>query len=347
MSIRVEPFGTLPTGESVERYILTGKGGLTASLLTYGATLHQLVLDGYDVVRGYDDLAGYLTGGSYQGATIGRYGNRIADGRFSLNGTAFDVGRNENGVGHLHGGAAGFDRRLWHATVRSEGREPSVVFARLSPNGEEGYPGNLAVSVCFTVEATNTLRIEYEAHTDADTVLNLTNHAYFHLDDHADVCNTLLWIDADAFTPVDERLIPTGEMREVTGTAFDFRTPKPIGQDIHRPDDQLRLGSGYDHNFVLNGEGLRHVMTACSVESGRRLTCCTDQPAAQFYAAGMLDEPHGKGGRPLTPRSAFCFETQHCPDSPNQPRFPSTRLAAGDTFRSVTTYHLETMDDLL
>ncbi len=347
MSIEKQSFGALPTGEAVERYILTGKGGMSAAVITYGAALQQLTLNGRDVVCGYDDLAGYLGGSSFQGATIGRYANRIADGRFTLDGVTYDVGRNENGIGHLHGGERGFDKRLWHATVRSDGREPSVTFARLSPNGEEGYPGNLAVSVTFTVERDNTLRIEYEAHTDADTVVNLTNHAYFRLDDDPDVCGTIVWIDADAFTPVDERLIPTGELREVTGTPFDFREAKPIGQDIDAPDPQLRLGGGYDHNFLLNGEGLRRVMTACSVASGLLLTCCTDQPAAQFYTAGNLDEPHGKGGRPLTRRSAFCFETQHCPDTPNRTLFPSTRLAAGHTFRSVTTYRLETMDDLL
>lgn len=347
MSIQVEPFGTLPTGEAVERYILTGTGGLTAVLLTYGATLQQLMLDGRDVVRGYDTLEGYLSGGSYQGATIGRYGNRIANGRFSLDGVTYDVGRNENGVGHLHGGAAGFDKRLWHATVTANGREPAVTFARLSPAGEEGYPGNLAVSVTFTVTTDNTLRIDYSAKADADTVVNLTNHAYFCLDDAPDVTDTLVWIDADVITPVDERLIPTGEFRDVTGTAFDFREVKPIGRDIDADDPQLALGGGYDHNFRLNGEGYRKVMTACSVESGLLLTCFTDQPAAQFYTAGSLDEPHGKGGRPLTRRSAFCFETQHCPDSPNHAVFPSTRLAAGETYRSTTAYKLEWMDDLL
>lgn len=345
MSIQIEPFGTLPGGEAVERYILTGAGGLTAALITYGATLQQLLFEGHDVVLGYDDLEGYLNGGSYQGATIGRYGNRIANGRFSLDGTTYDVGRNENGVGHLHGGTAGFDKRLWHATVVSDGREPAVTFARLSPDGEEGYPGNLAVSITFTVTADNALRIEYSAKTDADTVVNLTNHSYFSLGSN-DATRTIMWIDADVITPVDERLIPTGGFRDVTDTPFDFREAKPIGRDIDADDPQLRVGDGYDHNFLLNGEGYRRVMTASSVESGLLLTCFTDQPAVQFYTANVLGEPVGKGGRPLTRRSAFCFETQHCPDSPNHSAFPTTRLAAGETYRSVTAYRLQKMDDL-
>lgn len=344
MSIQIESFGTLPSGESVERYRLIGQNGMTASLLTYGATLQELTLNGRDVVRGYDDLEGYRTGGSYQGATIGRYGNRIADGKFSLDGVAYDVGCNENGAAHLHGGEVGFDKRLWHAAVTADGKEPAVTFSRLSPAGEEGYPGNLLVSVTFTVTTDNALRIDYSAKTDADTIVNLTNHAYFHLDDTVE--NTLLWIDADVITPVDDKLIPTGEFRDVTGTAFDFREAKPIGRDIDADDPQLALGGGYDHNYLLNGEGFRRVMTACSVENGLLLTCFTDQPAAQLYCAGVLDEPKGKGGVPLTRRSAFCFETQHCPDSPNHPAFPSVRLAAGETYRTTTAYRLQTMDEL-
>ena len=252
MSIKIEPFGTLPTGEAVERYVLTGSGGLTAGLITYGATVQQLLFDGRDLVCGYDDLTGYLTGTSYQGATIGRYGKRNANGRFTLDGMEYDVGCNENGAAHLHGGANGFDKRLWHATVVSDGNEPSVTFARLSQNGEEGYPGNLAVSVTFTVTADNALTIEYTAKTDAPTVVNLTNHSYFELDGTGDVRGTILWIDGDAISPVDESLIPTGQWLTVTGTPFDFREPKPIGRDIEEDHPQLKLGGGYDHNFLLN-----------------------------------------------------------------------------------------------
>ena len=344
MSIQIQPFGTLPSGETVERYVLTGAGGLTAALLTYGATVQQLLFGGRDVVRGYDDLDGYRNGRSYQGATIGRYGNRIAGGRFTLDGVTYDVGCNENGVSHLHGGAVGFDKRLWHAKVVSDGREPAVSFSRLSPAGEEGYPGNLLVTVIFTVTADNTLRIEYQAKTDAPTVLSLTNHSYFNLNGTDYVGDTILWIDADVISVVDDCLIPTGVWRDVTGGPFDFREPKPIGQDIDADDDQLALGGGYDHNYLLNGEGYRKVMTALCPATGLKLTCFTDQPAAQFYAAGALGEPGGKGGVSLVRRTGFCFETQHCPDRPNHPAFPSVRLDPGEDFRSVTAYKLETVD---
>ena len=333
MSITIEPFGTLPGGEPVKRYILSGVNGLTAALLTYGATIQQLILGEQDVVCGYDNLNGYLTGSAYQGATIGRYGNRIAGGCFTLDGVEYHVGCNEEKRGgHLHGGFAGFDKRLWHATVLSEGREPAVQFSRLSPAGEEGYPGNLAVSVTFTVTADNRLLIDYQAKTDAPTVVNLTNHAYFDLDGSGDATDTILWIDSDSINAVDEGLIPTGVWMDVTGTPFDFREPKAIGRDIDAAHEQLAICDGYDHNFLLNGEGYRRVMTACSTESGLKLTCYTDQPAAQLYT--------GK-------RSAFCFEPQHCPDSPNHPAFPTTRLDPGEIYHTVTAYKLETVEDLL
>lgn len=340
MGIQKLAFGKLPDGRSVERYTLEGAGGLTAAVLTYGATLQSLRFRGKDLVLGFDDLDGYLhIKGSYQGATIGRYGNRLADGRFSLNGKAYDVGRNENGQGHLHGGENGFDKRLWTA-VLADGEEPAVAFSRRSADGEEGYPGNLDVTVTFTVTAGNALRIAYEARTDADTVVNLTNHAYFNLNgfDGGDILDTELSIDADAITPVDARLIPTGEQRPVEGTPFDFREAKPIGRDIDADDPQLAIGGGYDHNFILNGTGMRPFATARSPRSGITMTCATDQPGVQFYAGNALAEDAGKGGKPLYRRQGFCLETQHYPDSPNQPSFPSTLLRAGESYRTVTEY---------
>lgn len=345
MSIRVESFGTLPSGEHIDRYILEGAGGMTAALLTYGATLQQLTFGGYDVVCGYDTIEGYLANGGYQGATIGRYGNRIAGGRFTLDGEEYTVPCNERGVTHLHGGNVGFDKRVWHAAVLSEGNEPAVRFSRLSPAGEEGYPANLLVSVTFTVTAKNALRIEYDAKADAPTVVNLTNHAYFRLDNSGSIADTLLWIDGDSINAVDEDLIPTGTWLDVTATAFDFREAKPIGRDIDDPHPQMLLGGGYDHNYLLNGEGFRRVMTAISPESGLKLTCFTDQPAAQLYTGNVMDGAIGKGGIPLARRSAFCFETQHCPDSPNHPAFPSTRVDAGEDYRTVTEYRLEMMEE--
>ena len=345
MSVKVEPFGTLPTGETVERYILEGSGGLCASLLTYGATVHQLLFGGFDVACGYDTLEEYVANGEYHGATIGRYGNRIAAGQFSLDSTTYTLSRNARGGNHLHGGTKGFDKRLWHATVLNEGASPSVLLARLSPNNEEGYPGNLAVSVTFTVTADNTFRIEYRAKTDAPTVVNLTNHTYFRLDDTAGIADTILWIDSDSVNAMDEQLLPTGTWLDVTGTAFDFREPKSIGRDIEEDHPQLRLGNGYDHNYLLNGEGFRRVMTACSVTSGLKLTCFTDQPAAQLYTGNGMGGTRGKGGSPLSRRSAFCFEPQHCPDSPNHPAFPSTRLDPGEEYHTVTEYRFEQMEE--
>ena len=344
MSVRIEPFGTLPDGREVQRYTLE-RGDMTASLITYGATLQQLTYKGRDLILGYDTLEGYLKGQSFQGATIGRYGNRIGGGRFTLEGQEYALALNENGTGHLHGGDRGFDKRLWHAADATEGVTPAVTFSRLSPDGEEGYPGNLAVSVTFSLEMYDTLRIEYRAKTDAPTVVNLTNHSYFDLDGTGDVTGIILQVDSDLITPVDERLIPTGGWMEVTGTPFDFRQAKPIGQDIGADHPQLALGGGYDHNFLLNGHDFRRVMTAVSPVSGVKLICRTDQPAAQVYTANMLDEPGGKGGRPLARRSALCFETQHCPDSPNKPGFPSTRLDPGEEYHTVTSYQFKTMEE--
>ncbi len=345
MSLRKEVFGTLPGGEAVERYVLTGVNGLSVSLLTYGATVQQLLFDGHDAVCGYDTLEEYLTNGGYQGATIGRYGNRIAGGTFPLEDETYTLACNERGINHLHGGNRGFDKRLWYATVLSEGNEPSVLFARMSPSGEEGYPGNLAVSVTFTVTVRNALRIEYRAKTDAPTVVNLTNHSYFRLDDTMSLADTLLWIDGDSINVVDERLIPTGVWQDVTDTPFDFREAKSITRDIDSDHTLLSLGGGYDHNYLLNGEGFRRVMTACSLASGLKLTCFTDQPAAQLYTGNVMDGVAGKGGVPLSRRSAFCFETQHCPDSPNQSAFPSTRLDPGEEYVSATEYRFERMEE--
>ena len=339
MGVKTELWGKI--GQTDIRRFWLESGALRAAVLTYGATLQALEYAGRDCVLGYDTLEGYLSGGSYQGAAVGRYANRIADGRFTLNGTTYDVGRNENGVGHLHGGQAGFDKRVWQAEVLDDGDQPAVRLSRVSPDGEEGYPGNLAVSLTYRIVGGDTLQLSYTAQSDRDTVVNLTNHAYFNLNgqDGGDVLGTQLQIFADAFTPVDARLIPTGELRPVQGTPFDFRQPKAIGRDIAAQDEQLRLGQGYDHNFVLGMDrSRRHAVCAYSPESGIRLDCFTDMPGIQVYTANVLDEPGGKGRRPLQKRHAFCLETQFFPDSPNQPSFPSPVLRAGETYASVTEY---------
>lgn len=346
MSIRVETFGTMPDGASVEKYVLTGAGELTVSLITFGATVQRMTLGGEDMILGYDDLDSYIHGDAYLGASVGRYGNRISGGRFVLDGIEYHLPTNENGINCLHGGH-GFSHRLWHATVAADGAEPAVTFSRLSPNGEDGFPGNMVVSVTYTLTKNDALRIDYEAKCDAPTVLNLINHSYFTLGCDG-LEDKLLWIDSDAINQLDKNLIPTGRWLDVTGTPFDFREMKPIARDINAPDDeQIAIGGGYDHNFLLNGEGYRHVMTACSVKTGVKLTCCTDQPAAQFYTSNMMKDATGLDGRPMGFRAAFCFETQHCADSPNHPSFPSTRLEAGETFRSATTYQFARNDDLL
>lgn len=339
MGIQEQTFGHMPDGRAVQRITLIGEGGLAASLLTYGATLQALTFGGRDVVLGYDTLDEYRTHESYQGATVGRYANRIAGGRFVLGGVAYDVGCNEGGRGHLHGGREGFDKKLWDAETLEDRGEPSVRFSYTAADGEEGYPGQLEVAVTFTVTRDNALRIRYEASSERDTVLNLTNHAYFNLNgyDGGDVLDTSLRIEADAYTPVDERLIPTGERRPVADTPFDFRQAKPIGRDSGAADDQLALGGGYDHNFVL-GDGFKRAVTATAPRSGIRLECWTDQPGVQLYTANGLDVPAGKGGIALYRHQGFCLETQHFPDSPNHPDFPSTMLRAGELFESVTEY---------
>ncbi len=339
MGVQTENWGKI--GETAVRRFVLESGGLRAAVISYGAALQMLEFAGKDRILGYDTLEGYRGGRSYQGAAIGRYANRIADGRFRLDGREYDVGRNEDGIGHLHGGAAGFDKRVWSAQVLEDGAAPAVRFTLESADGEEGYPGNLSVSLTYRLVGGDTLRLEYAAESDKDTVVNLTNHAYFNLEgaDGGDVLDTRVWIAAEAFTPVDARLIPTGEVRPVEGTPFDFRQEKAIGRDIGMDDEQLRLGGGYDHNFVLGFDRRRrHAASAFSPAAGIRLDCFTDQPGMQFYTANGLDEAGGKGGRPLQKRHAFCLETQCFPDSPNHPAFPSPVLKAGERYASVTEY---------
>ncbi|WP_030450849.1 aldose epimerase family protein [Herbidospora cretacea] len=306
-------FGQTPEGEKVERHVLTG-GGLTAAVLTYGCVIQSLEVDGVDVVLGCDTLGDYLTRSRYFGAVVGRYGNRIAGGRFDLDGTTYRLARN-NGTAALHGGVRGFDKRVWSA----EPSPGSITLRHVSPDGEEGYPGTLSVAVTYTLAA-RALRIDYAAVTDAPTVLNLTNHSYFNLAGGGDVLGHVVTIDADAYTPVDEHKIPTGELAPVEGTPFDFRSPRAVG---------ARMGGAYDHNYVLNPGGL------VRVECGDRvMEVTTDQPGVQFYAGGMLSPEL----TPYGPHAGLCLETQHFPDSPNQPGFPPVVLRPGEEFRSWTEY---------
>jgi aldose 1-epimerase len=295
------------------------------------------------VVLGYDTVDGYQTKEDpYFGAIVGRYANRIANGRFTLDGKEYKLAIN-NAPNTLHGGAKGFDKRVWE--VR-EATDDHLTLHYLSPDGEEGYPGNLNVTVKYALTKHNELRIEYTATTDKDTVLNLSNHAYFNLagPGNGDILKHELMLTADRFTPVSATLIPTGELRSVSGTPFDFRKPTAIGARINDKDQQLEYGRGYDHNFVLNNSG-KTALAARVTEpaSGRVIEVVTDQPGVQFYTGNFLDGTiRGKGGKLYERRYGFCLETQHFPDSPNQPKFPSTVLQPGQTFRSTTVYRFST-----
>ncbi len=319
-----------------EKFTLLGNGGdLQAEIITYGAAIRALRFKGIDVVLGYDHLEDYRTMPGYMGAVVGRYANRIADGRFTLNGEEHQLTRNEVARGgHLHGGTVGVDKRIWHDRVR-QGKQLKLTLDLA--DGEEGYPGNMTLAVTYEV-IDNALRLTYTATTDRDTILNPSNHAYFNLNgfDGAPVTNHLLTLNASAYTPVNEKLIPTGELRSVAGTPFDFTRPKVFGEEIGKHPDLLST-KGYDHNFVLDGEGFRHVATLVSPDTGIRMECHTDCPGMQICGGNYLNHPVGKGG-PMGIYQGLCLETQWFPDSPNHPEFPSTVLRAGETFTSVTEY---------
>ncbi len=310
-------------------------GQVVLRVMEYGATIHQLIFDGIDCVAGYDELDGYIDGTSFQGATIGRYANRIGNAKFNLNGETYPVEANDNQVNSLHGGSVGFHKQVFTGQAIDH---QTVAFSLFSPHMEGGYPGNLQVTVTFRVE-NNGVTITYTALCDQDTVMNFTNHAYFTLGEE-DCLNTQLTISAHAITPVNDQLIPTGELLDVTETPFDFRLAKPIGQDIAVAHEQLQLAGGYDHNYVLGGgrNWKEKVITATAPNSGIQLTCSTDLPGVQLYTSNMLNEPVGKEGKPLKKHRAFCLETQFFPDTPNQEAFPSCVVRAETEFTSVTRY---------
>ncbi len=341
-------FGKTPSGETVELYTLKNAKGVAADISTYGGVIVSLKVPDRtgalgDVVLGFDDFQGYLLPPPYFGALIGRYGNRIAHAQFTLDGVVYKLAKN-NGDNSLHGGNRGFDKVLWKAKP-VDGQTLELTY--LSKDGEEGYPGNLSVTVVYTLTDNNELKIDYRATTDKDTVLNLTNHSYFNLagEGQGDILSHQLTLNADRYTPVDKGLIPTGELRSVEGTPFDFRQPHAIGDRIASNDEQIVLGGGYDHNFVLNrtGDGLSLAAKVTEAKSGRVMEVLTDQPAIQFYTGNFLDGTiHGKGGKIYGRRSALCLETQHYPDSPNHPDFPTAELKPGEQYHTTTVYRFST-----
>ncbi|WP_440067325.1 aldose epimerase family protein [Streptosporangium sp. OZ121] len=312
-------FGTTPSGERVERHVLSN-GRMRAAILSYGAILQSLEVSGVDVVLGYDNLGDYLTRSRYFGAVVGRYGNRIAGGRFTLDGRDHELPVN-NGPNSLHGGTHGFDTRVWRITDASD---TAVTLEHVSPDGEQGYPGTLTASVTYTLTG-DAIRLDYHAVTDAPTVLNLTNHSYFNLAGGGDVLKHVVRIDADHYLPVDATQIPTGELAPVTGTPFDFTSPYEIGERIADP----RLGDGYDHCYVLRGG-----IEVREPVGGLTMEVTTTEPGVQFYTGNFLDGV----ATAYEKHAGLCLETQHFPDSPNRPHFPSTVLRPGERFASTTTY---------
>jgi aldose 1-epimerase len=332
-------------GQEVFLYKLKNTHGMEVSITNYGATVVSINVPGKkgemaDVALGYDSVDGYVSDKSYFGVTAGRYANRIAKGSFSLDGKTYQVPKND-GENSLHGGKVGFNKRIWEA--KEVPGKNAIQMTYLSPDGEQGFPGNLKVSVTFTLTDDNELRFDYLATTDKDTVLNLTNHSYFNLagQGKGDILSTHLTVHASHMTPVDSNLIPTGELRPVKGTPFDFTTSHVVGERINQADEQLKLGRGYDHNFVIDRSKAGLVLTAEAYDpkSGRVLEVLTDQPGVQFYTGNFLDgTAHGKGGNNYPVRTGFCLETQHFPDSPNHPKFPTTELKPGGKFQSTTIY---------
>ena len=348
--IKRSVFGKMPDGQEVHLYTLTNANGMQVAITNFGGRIVSILAPDRngkmaDVVLGFDDLPDYMKYNTYFGALVGRYANRIGGAKFTLDGKVYHLPVN-NGPNSLHGGIKGFDKRVWTAT-EIPGDEPGLELTYLSKDGEEGYPGNLHAKVVYTLTKGNGIKIDYSATTDKDTVINLTNHSYFNLagEGNGNVLKQVLWINSDEITPVDANQIPTGKIMKVDGTPFDFRKPTPIGEHINADNPQLKIGKGYDINYILDrkGPGLELAARAYDPESGRELEVYTTEPGIQFYSGNFLDgSTPGKGGAKYGPRSAFCLETQHYPDSPNLPSFPTTELKPGETFHQVTVFKFTT-----
>lgn len=345
--ITKESFGKTPDGESVDIYTLKNRKGMEAKITNYGGTVVTLKTPDRsgkfaDIVLGFNDLDSYLKPNPYFGSLIGRYGNRIAKGRFTLSGAEYKLAVN-NGENHLHGGIKGFDKVVWTAKELRSAAGPALELTYLSKDGEEGYPGNLRVRVVYTLTNNNELKIDYSATTDKDTITNLTHHSYFNLagEGNGDILSHLVTLNASRFTPTDAGSIPTGELKSVRGTPFDFLKATPIGERINQDDEQLKFGIGYDHNWAVNGRMgvMRQAASVYEPTTGRVMEVWSTEPGIQFYTGNFLDGTlTGKSGQVYQKRSGFCLETQHYPDSPNEPKFPTTTLKKGATYKSTTIY---------
>ena len=338
-------FGETLDGQKVDIYTLRNDKGTEARICNYGGIVVSLKVRDRngklgDVVLGYDSLASYIKATPYFGCLVGRYGNRIAKGKFTLNGKEYTLAVN-NGPNSLHGGVKGFDKVVWEATPLHTKLGPALELKYVSKDGEEGYPGNLSVTAVYTLTDDNALRLDYTATTDKDTVLNLTHHSYFNFAGSGDILNHQVQIYADKFTPVDANLIPTGQLRSLDGSPLDFRRAEKIGARIKNDDEQLKLGNGYDHNYVLNKPAGQLGLAARVYEetSGRLMEVWTTEPGMQFYSGNFLDGTiTGKAGWTYQFRNGFCMEPQHFPDSPNHPEFPTTVLKPGQVYKNTIMY---------
>ncbi len=347
VELKKESFGKLENGEEIHLYRFRNGHGVEVAITNFGGRIVQVLTPDRqgrteDIALGFDNLEGYVHKNPYFGALVGRYANRIAYAQFKLDGQTYHLAVN-NPPNSLHGGTKGFDKVVWTAEETRGESGPALQLKYRSPDGEDGYPGNLDVTVVYSLRDDNELHLDFTAMTDKKTVLNLTNHSYFDLSGQGkgNILNHVVSIDADRFVPINENLIPTGELAEVAGTPFDFRTPRRVGDRIDEENKQLKLAMGYDHTFVLNRSGDKPSLAARATDpdSGRVLEVSTTQPGVQFYSGNHLDGTvHGKGGVVYGFRMGFCLETQFFPDSPNQPNFPSTELQAGETFRASTIF---------
>ncbi|MGO3421413.1 MAG: aldose epimerase family protein [Pseudoalteromonas distincta] len=349
-SALLHAYGKLADQTPINQVTLTNSNGVSVDVINYGGIITRIETPDSNgnmgnIVLGLDNLEDYTNATTYFGAIIGRFGNRIANGKFSLNGTDYQLATND-GDNHLHGGVQGFDKKVWTMVPFSTENSAGVTLSLVSPDGDQGYPGELTTQVTYTLTNKNTLDMQFVAKTNKPTIINMTQHSYFNLAGKGDILDHQMQINSNAITPVDGGLIPTGELMQVAGTPFDFRNPKAIGKEINIDDEQLKLGKGYDHNFVLKNKPNHDLIEAANVyepSSGRTLTMYTEEPAVQFYSGNFLDGSSKQAsGLVHKLRSGFCLEPQHFPDAPNQPTFPSTTLLPGEVYSTRIVYEFGT-----